>query len=97
VLLTAVLAFFLVRPGFDPATRQPARTSPGPTTSELIVMPDLRGMTFTEARSLLEEANLVLARDVEAHGEPGLVVATDPGLGRLVRPGTPVTLYLGAE
>jgi hypothetical protein len=98
VLLSAVLAFFLVRPGFEPATRQPARTSPGPTTgSEAIVMPDLRGMTFSEARSLLEEANLVLARDVEAHGKPGLVVATDPGLGRLVRPGTPVTLYIGAE
>jgi hypothetical protein len=97
MLLTALLVFLLARPWVGPATRHPTRTSPGNSRSEAIVMPDLRGMTLTEARSLLEQANLTLARDLEAHGEPGVVVATDPGLGRLVHPGTAVTIYIGAE
>lgn len=97
MLLTVFLAFLIARPGVDPGTRQPVRTTPGTITSDAIVMPDLRGMTLTEARSLLEQTNLTLARDLEAQGEPGVVVATDPGLGRLVRPGTAVTIYIGAE
>jgi hypothetical protein len=97
MLLTALLVFLFARPWVDPATRQPARTPSGTTNSEAIVMPDLRGMTLAEARSLLEQANLTLARDLEAHGEPGVVVASDPGLGRLVPPGTAVTIYIGAE
>jgi beta-lactam-binding protein with PASTA domain len=81
---------------------EPPRGTPGPppataATSEAIVMPDLRGMTYIEALSWLEGAGLVQARRIQAQGEPGMVVATDPSMGQLVEPGTAVTIFVGAE
>jgi beta-lactam-binding protein with PASTA domain len=59
-------------------------------------MPDLRGLTPREALLRLGELDLALGRRVKAQGEPGVIVATDPGLGQLVRPGTEVTVFIGA-
>ena len=104
VAITAGVVFFSTRPSREPATQDPVRatTEPGLATpvespaSEAAVMPDLRGRTFAEALAQLEDLDLVLKETVVAEGEPGVVVATDPSLGRLVRPGTSVTLYVGA-
>jgi polysaccharide biosynthesis protein PslJ len=73
-------------------TRPSTFTTPGPGA---IVLPDLRGLTFAEAVAQLEDMDLVVGGRILAEGEPGIVVATDPGLGRLVRPGRRITLYVG--
>jgi beta-lactam-binding protein with PASTA domain len=62
----------------------------------VIVMPDLRGLSIQEAALVLERTDLSLGERVEALGEPGVVLATDPGFGQIVMPGTPVTVYAGA-
>jgi hypothetical protein len=102
--ITAGVVFFSTQPRREPSTREPVRATgePGLATTAASpapaaeVMPDLRGRTFKEALAQLEDMDLVLRETVVAEGEPGVVVATDPSLGRLVRPGTLVTLYVGA-
>jgi hypothetical protein len=95
-LVAAVLGFLLSRPETEP--RQTPQNIPQDTIgSEAIVMPDLRGLTYAEALTRIEATGLALDRRVEALGESGIVVATDPGLGQLVRPGTAVTVYVGAD
>jgi hypothetical protein len=97
-LVTALLVFLLARPEAEPATKQRPPSTPGATTSsQPIVMPDLRGLTYDEAHSRLNEMDVISVRRVEAQGESGIVVATDPSLGQLVPAGTPVTVFVGAD
>jgi hypothetical protein len=93
--LAALSVALLVRPTAGPENEPPVRGSPETTTNPArIVMPDLRGMPYEEALSLLEGQDL-LVRTVEVQGDPGVVVATDPSLGQVIPPGTRVTLYVG--
>lgn len=93
-----VVAFVLPSLQGEPPSAPPSRErSPADTTPQVIVMPDLRGLSLSEARSVLGRSDLVLANRVEAAGDPGTVVATDPGLGQVVRPGGAVTIYVGAD
>jgi hypothetical protein len=97
ILVTATLLFLLTRPVAEPDRKQSPQSVPRDTTgSEAIVMPDLRGFTYADALTRLEATSLSLARRVEVEGEPGIVIATDPSLGQPVRPGTAVTVYVGA-
>jgi beta-lactam-binding protein with PASTA domain len=98
MVVVALLGFMWTRPGTEPAGEKRAPiTSRTTTRSDMMVMPDLRDLTFSEVVSRLGDMNLVLGRAVEAQGQPGIVMATDPGLGRLVRPGTQVIVYVGAS
>jgi hypothetical protein len=97
VLVTTVF-LVLLRAGPDAgpdADGPPAREDPAAAASS--VMPDLRGLGFDEARLRLEESDLELGRRVKVQGEPGVVVATRPGLGQPVPPGAAVTLFVGAD
>jgi PASTA domain len=95
---TALLAFLLARPDADPATGNRSGVSTGNTAGpRSLVMPDLRGLTYDEALLRLEELDLAFGRRVRTQGEPAVVVATDPGLGRLVGTGTEVTVFVGAD
>jgi hypothetical protein len=95
---TALLVFLLARPEAEPATENgPAGSANGTVSPQSVVMPDLRGLHYDEALLRLEELDLALGRRVRAQGEPAVVVATDPGLGQLVPPGTEVTIFVGAD
>jgi hypothetical protein len=97
-LVTALVGFLLTRPEVEPSTQRTPQSIPKDTTgSEAIVMPDLRGLSYVDALTRLEATSLDMGRRVEAQGEAGIVVATDPSLGQLVRPGTAVTVYVGAD
>lgn len=97
ILVTATLLFLLTRPIAEPDRKQSPQSVPRDTTgTEAIVMPDLRGFTYADALTRLEATSLTLARRVDVEGEPGIVIATDPSLGQPVRPGTAVTVYVGA-
>ena len=97
-LVTATLLFLLTRPTAEPERKQTPQSVPQNTPgSQAIVMPDLRGFTYSDALTRLEATSLSLARRIEVEGEPGIVIATDPSLGQPVRPGTAVTLYVGAD
>jgi hypothetical protein len=97
VLVTAFLVFLLARPDAERAGNPTPPTAPqSETGSPGIVMPDLRGLSYAEALSRLQDEGLGLARRVEAQGDPGIVVATDPSLGHLVPTETRVTIFVGA-
>jgi polysaccharide biosynthesis protein PslJ len=82
--------------GASQATADPVRSSmEAPPAVESLVMPDLRGLTVEEAIVRLKDMGLKLGATIEAQGDPGVVVATDPSLGGLVQPGTRVRLYVG--
>ena len=58
---------------------------------DLVVVPDVIGMTLDEALGVLESNGF----NVEAEGPPrGRVFETDPGTGERVRRGSTVTIYL---
>jgi hypothetical protein len=97
VMVTAFLVILFARPDTQRAGNQTPPTAPqNETDSAGIVVPDLRGLSYAEALSRLQEEGLLLARRVEAQGDPGIVVATDPSLGHLVSTGTRVTIFVGA-
>ncbi|MGH2547474.1 MAG: PASTA domain-containing protein, partial [Actinomycetota bacterium] len=97
VMVTAFLVILFARPDAERAGNQTPPTAPQEETdSARIVVPDLRGLSYAEALSRLQEEGLLLARRVEAQGDPGVVVATDPSLGHLVSTGTRVTIFVGA-
>jgi hypothetical protein len=97
VMVTAFLVILFARPDAQRAGNQTPPTAPqNETDSAGIVVPDLRGLSYAEALSRLQEEGLLLARRVEAQGDPGIVVATDPSLGHLVSTGTRVTIFVGA-
>lgn len=97
IVLTALLVFLLARSAAQPATDQAPGTPPpvGSAPDGVTVMPDLRGLTEDEALLWLEESDLTLGRRVKVQGEPGVVMATEPGLGQPVPPGSEVTLFIG--
>jgi hypothetical protein len=97
VMVTAFLVILFARPDTQRAGNQTPPTAPqNETDSAGIVVPDLRGLSYAEALSRLQKEGLLLARRVEAQGDPGIVVATDPSLGHLVSTGTRVTIFVGA-
>jgi Protein kinase domain/PASTA domain len=97
VMVTAFLVILFARPDAERAGNQTPPTAPQEETDSAgIVVPDLRGLSYTEALSRLQEEGLLLARRVEAQGDPGVVIATDPSLGHLVSTGTRVTIFVGA-
>jgi len=97
VMVTAFLVILFARPDTQRVGNQTPPTAPqNETDSAGIVVPDLRGLSYAEALSRLQEEGLLLARRVEAQGDPGIVVATDPSLGHLVSTGTRVTIFVGA-
>jgi len=97
VMVTAFLVILFARPDAERAGDQTPPTAPqNETDSTAIVVPDLRGLSYAEALSRLQEEGLLLARRVDAQGDPGVVVATDPSLGHLVSTGTRVTIFVGA-
>lgn len=71
---------------------------PAPDTARSgIPVPDLRGMTRTEARSALSEAGLEVGRVLEMPSmdvEDGRVLAQDPVADQQLRPGATVDLTL---
>ena len=62
-----------------------------------MAVPDVRGMSARQARSLLERAGLTFERAIAAEGTPGRVLGTLPSNGHLVSSGTSVTLIVGVE
>jgi eukaryotic-like serine/threonine-protein kinase len=60
---------------------------------DLVVVPDLRGQTFEQARDALEGLGLKV-RKRSFPGGPGQVLRTDPERGQKVRRGTTVTVYV---
>jgi len=63
----------------------------------LIQVPHLAGLTQAQAEERLREAGLELEGIQYTQDSPGVVVRSNPPDGASVEPGTPVTLYVGAE
>jgi PASTA domain len=61
------------------------------------IVPDVSGLTASDARGQLLEVDLALGSAIPTPGPPGAVVRTDPASGRAVPPGTAVTIYVGVE
>jgi hypothetical protein len=85
-----------------PRGREPDRTRVVESRDADVVdlelrVPDVRGMSALDARTLLERAGLRLERSRPIIGTPGEVVATVPAIGGHVPTGTPITLLVGAE
>lgn len=85
-----------------PASLQGARTDPSPIDARgpgtgLVAVPDVAGMSASEAREILLSADLELARLVPAPGPPGEVVGSSPLAGHIVAPGEGVVVMVGAE
>jgi hypothetical protein len=79
----------------DQGTQARSNIAQRPPTG--IPVPDVRGDSASAARRALIDAGLTLERVEAAVGEPGRVFGTSPPIGRLVEPGTPVTLIVGVE
>ena len=62
-----------------------------------IVVPDVRGLSASDARTELERVGLEFAQPRAALGMPGQVLWTDPNIGRSVPSDTPVTVVVGVE
>jgi beta-lactam-binding protein with PASTA domain/serine/threonine protein kinase len=66
---------------------------------EPVVVPDVRGMTVTEASQALSDANLLLGEQVQVESdevEEGRIVEQDPAAGQQVPPGTAVTVQVSS-
>jgi hypothetical protein len=74
----------------------PPQPSSAPASPEGASVPDVGGLTAMEAGRMLARAGLSIADAEPASGPPGIVVGTDPPVGRIVEAGTSVTLYVGA-
>jgi len=70
-----------------------------PKLSEVpdVKIPDVKGLTITEAEEKLKEKGFIVKVDIEYVSsetvEKGLVVKTSPSIGRSVKEGTEITLY----
>jgi eukaryotic-like serine/threonine-protein kinase len=88
-----------------PASPQPqgsgASPSPAPTSpaAGLVSIPNVVGMTLSDAQTELGKAGLVVSRVTIMPGSPAdaRIVRTDPPAGTSVAPGTPVTVFLGVS
>lgn len=75
--------------------RRPASEVSG--TDPGIVVPELAGLTASQARVVLVTVNLRLGGIVPVQGEPGVVGGTRPATGAVVGRGEAVTLLIGVE
>jgi hypothetical protein len=80
-----------------PASPNAASVKPSRAAATGIEIPDVRGMSASDARAQLERAGLKLAEARAAVGTPGQVLWTQPTIGRSVRADTPVTIVVGVE
>ena len=78
-----------------PSEQSPATEVNGEESG--IVVPELAGLTASQARQVLITVNLRMGGSVPVRGEPGVVAGTRPGTGEVVRPGGAVTLLIGVE
>jgi hypothetical protein len=78
-----------------PSERRPATEVSGPDPG--IVIPELSGLTASQAREVLVTVNLRLEGIVPVRGEPGVVAGTRPATGEVVGPGEAVTLLVGVK
>ncbi|HZB04616.1 MAG TPA: PASTA domain-containing protein [Actinomycetota bacterium] len=78
-----------------PSEQSPATEVNGEESG--IVVPELAGLTASQAREVLITVNLRMGGSVPVRGEPGVVAGTRPGTGEVVRPGGAVTLLIGVE
>jgi hypothetical protein len=60
-----------------------------------IIVPDVRGMPASDARSQLERVGLKFARAKATVGTAGQVLWTEPAIGHMVPSDTPVTIFVG--
>ena len=94
-LIVATVALIHARvappPPSDAASGRP------PPAGRGIEVPNVRGMPASDARAELERAGLTFAEPRATLGTPGLVLRTEPNIGRSVPPGTPVTIVIGVE
>jgi PASTA domain len=96
VLLVIVAGTLLVgRIGEEP-TPAPPGSSERPRVSTVTV-PDLQGLTASEAKDRLTEEGLVLNGVVPVIGPPGIVRNNLPAPGESVAPAAGVVLFIGVE
>ena len=95
VVVMATMAVVLlpdaVAPPVPPTSAEPSGAVAG------VDVPDVRGMAASDARAELESAGLEFAEPRAALGTPGLVLWTEPNIGRSVPPGTRVRIVIGVE
>jgi hypothetical protein len=73
------------------------RTGRSPAAAAGIDIPDVRGMSASEARRWLEDAGLTFGGAEATLGTPGQVIRTQPEVGRIVPASTAVTVVIGVE
>jgi hypothetical protein len=78
-----------------PSEQSPATEVNGEESG--IVVPELAGLTASQAREVLLTVNLRMGGINPVQGEPGVVAGTRPATGEVVRPGEAVTLLIGVE
>jgi PASTA domain len=78
-----------------PSEQQPSPDVTGQGAG--IVVPEMAGLTASQAREVLVTVNLRVGGIVPVQGEPGVVAGTRPATGEVVRPGEAVTLLIGVE
>jgi serine/threonine-protein kinase len=100
--VAATVAFVSTRPSSDRSAEQ-LGPSPSPSATALpsspalgVAVPDVDGLSAMEAQDLLVTKGLVVADAKPTPGPPGVVVGTDPPTSQVVKPGTPITLLVGA-
>ena len=76
-----------------------ARTTPSSPTMQTVgvTVPEVEGLSAMEAGTVLDRAGLLVIDAEPTPGPPGKVVRTDPAVGAIVEPGTPIVLYVGAS
>jgi PASTA domain-containing protein len=78
----------------------PSEQSPAPDVTGQgsgIVVPELAGLTASQARQVLATVNLRVGGINPVQGEPGVVAGTRPATGEVLGPGEAVTLLIGVE
>ncbi len=96
VVMAVVLLRDPVAPPVPPTSAEP-RGAVGSVAVDSVDVPDVRGMAASDARAELEGAGLEFAEPRAALGTPGLVLWTEPNIGRSVPPGTRVRIVIGVE
>ena len=71
--------------------------SPPPAASPKKPVPDVRGLTVSQAREVLTLAGLRLADVTPMAGTPGIVLRSLPQPGARVVPGRPIHVWVGME
>jgi len=95
VVVMVTMAVVLLRDAVAPPV-PPTSSEPSGAVGSVDV-PDVRGMPASDARAELEGAGLEFAEPRAALGTPGLVLWTEPNIGRSVPPGTRVRIVIGVE